>query len=286
MAFHVSPVIVRLLGVCMVATTVLAAEFALEAAGALLSFRRRNWLVFFFFLFLFLSDIGVHALKLAVGGDVYGWACWGQRAGKHLFLVVLACVICAKLIRDNSNMRLNAAILSIVGVGFVALAYSRGETVADSLLNAEIAANIFLWLLVVIGWLSQTGKLEAPWNWIAAGFLTQIASDIVITALWMKWAGAPHWYPVGVIPAYGLMVCGLWACAKQSMVSTLPACQSCGNPSALDVNLMALRCSNGHKHLVNPSPEPVASEASSEVEGLALFSNYDAELLRKWRIRA
>jgi len=29
-----------------------------------------------------------------------------------------------------------------------------------------------------------------------------------------------------------------------------------------------------------------ASEASSEVEGLALFSNFDEELLRKWRIRA
>lgn len=180
------------------------AESVLEVAGSILALRRRNWLLLPLFAFCAASDLAGFFILRYFGHHWLAWAGWGQRAGKYFLLILIACSICGKFVREEDSQiyRMAAAILTLIGSAIVLKFFSDGTILSERLMDAEIAANVFLMLLIGLGWLTQKGKLTAPWNWIAAGFIVQIGSAIVVTALWTVWDGAKCWYPAGTIPAY------------------------------------------------------------------------------------
>lgn len=197
------------------------AELALESLGVILSFKRRNWLLFVFFTFCAVSDLAGFYILHHFSSYILAWSHWGQMAGKDFLLTVIACQICAQYVREHDirQQTLVTAIVAWMGAAVTVWAFSQGSTIQDRLLDAEMGANIFLMVIVAIGWLGQKKSLSESWNWIAAGFILQIGGAIVITGLWMFWDDAKHLYALTVIPAYGIW---LWAMIRRER---LPECR-------------------------------------------------------------
>jgi len=153
--------------------------------------------------FLAASDI-ILAIILNTVPRVYGWAYWAQRLGKYFILILLACSICGMLVdeKDRTAKIGSTAIIALGTFGFATVAFSMGHSLKDSLLAAEIATNMLLAGIIILAWMGRKAVLSAEQKTETLGFVVLIASDFVFTLLWMKWHGARHFYPLGVIPAY------------------------------------------------------------------------------------
>jgi hypothetical protein len=183
-------------------------EFSLELLGAFLAFRRRNWIIFSILAFLAVTDPVKLILRVSFGPSAYGWADWAQRSGEYALLCILACQLCGKLLGES--WRNLVAAVSLLGALLVGLVYTGQESLPERLLDAEIAAGMLLCAVVAVGWISRSGRLKAPWNWIAAGLLVYLGSDVAITALWTFWNAGQYLYPIGSLSALALWCIGVW----------------------------------------------------------------------------
>lgn len=199
----------------MVAALPWAAEFILELIGARLALRRRNWILFALFAFCALSDIAIFEVGRWFGfATIYAWSYWAQRTGKSVLLIILACCIVGKMVKEihAGTVRLVSAAVTILGSAFVVKAFSDGETLRDRLQDAAMAGTLFMLVIVAVGFISRCAYLRGTSKLTAIAFLVQVLSDIAITAAWTQWDAAKHFYPMGTIPAY-LIWC--WSLLKK-----------------------------------------------------------------------
>jgi len=184
-------------------------ELALEVLGAMLYFRRSR-LLCSLFSFLAASDIiltaGYHLARQTVYWQFY----WAQRFGKYFILILLACSICGMFVaeKDRSAKIGSSAIIALGTFGLVTVVFCMAHSLKDSLLAAEIAANVVMAVIIWLAWLGRRSVLSAEQKSITLGFIVLIASDIIFTAFWMNWHGARHFYPLGMITAYLIWVAG------------------------------------------------------------------------------
>lgn len=185
-----------------------AIELLLEALGAVL-YRRRSKLLSFILGYCAFGDLILLAIFSSFH-EAYAWAFWGYFALKYLFLCLLGCHICGMFVqeRNKSQARIAAGVISLGTAAFVTVAYCSAETLKNSLLDGEIAANMVLLGIIALTWIGKRDNLTSSWKWITAGFLIMIGSDLLCTALWTFWDGARHWYPLGAISAQMVWVIG------------------------------------------------------------------------------
>jgi len=183
-----------------------AAEFVLEAIGALLYLKRSKLLS----ALLYVSAMTDMILVFVFGTRFYVAASWSQIALKELMLIWLACSICGMFVAEKrkSFATLSAAFLSLGSAAMITVFAPAGETLKNKLLDAEIAANMILLAVVFIGWIGRRDRLTGMWKFISLGFMVMVGSDLVFTILWTFWDGARHWYPLGAIAAYLIWVAG------------------------------------------------------------------------------
>lgn len=183
-----------------------AVELLLECAGAAL-YVKRSKLLATILTFCAISDI---ALFFVLGTRFYVWFSWPQIAFKELMLIWLAYSICGMFVAEKhrSCAAGSVAIITAISAALLSLVSASGETLKDRLLDAEIAADMILLGMVVLGWICRRDRLDSTWKWIAAGFVLMAGSDLAFTALWTFWDGARHWYPLGAISAQLVWVIG------------------------------------------------------------------------------
>jgi len=185
------------------------AEFILESAGAVLNFRKSKLLSCLLALCA-VGDAVTFTLLMVSSRDVYAWSYWGMRAGKYLLLCWLACEICGRMVAEKNRVTTKAstAFVSLISISLVAAVSSRAETLADRLLDGEIAANFILLGVVAVGWMTRKTFLSKDWKWMSAGFVVMIGGDLAVTLLWLVWPDAWRLYPVGGIAALLVWVIG------------------------------------------------------------------------------
>lgn len=185
-----------------------AAEFLLQSIGAALNWKTSK-LLSLVLAFLSLSDLFTFGV-FQLNARLYPWASWGQTAGKYLLLIWLACEIIGLFVnkRSRAQAKITAAFISLASASFVIVFFSQGEALKDKLLDGEIAANMVLFVIVSLGWISQARYLNRHWRWIAAGFVVLIGWDLAVTVLWKFFWAARQYYPVGTIAAYVVWIAG------------------------------------------------------------------------------
>jgi hypothetical protein len=183
-------------------------ELALESLGFMLYFRK-NKILRSLLAFLAVSDI-ITAIILSTIPRAYAWAYWAQRAGKYFILVLLACSICGMFVAEQDRQAKvgSTAIIAMGTFALVTVAFFMGHSLKDSLLAAEIATNMLLAGIILLAWAGRRADLSAEQKTVTLGFVVLIASDFLFTLLWMRWHGARHFYPLGMIPAYLIWVAG------------------------------------------------------------------------------
>lgn len=186
-----------------------AAEFCLESIGALV-YSGRSKLLSALLAFCALSDAITFAILRFVSPYAYAWSYWAGRSIKYLFLIWLACSICGMFVAEihRFQAKITAFVVSISSAALITAVSASGETLKDRLLDGEIAANMLLLGMVFLGYIGRRDRLDSNWQWIAAGFMVMVGSDLIFTALWAFWDGARHWYPLGCIAAQLIWVAG------------------------------------------------------------------------------
>jgi hypothetical protein len=190
-----------------------SAEFFLESLGAILNIKTSRVLSTLL-AFCAASDAVTYFFYQSARQNAYAWSYWYARVGKYLILIWLGCEICGMFAHNIGKVqtRVMAAFISLCAGAFVTVFFCQGETLKNRLLDGEIGANMILFALVAIGWISRQKLLNRHWKWIAAGFVTLIGWDLLCTILWEFWAGARHWYPLGTVVAYAIWIVGPMRC--------------------------------------------------------------------------
>lgn len=261
-------------------------ELALEVPGCILASRRQIKPLAIYLGFRALGDIaGMVALGL-FGHDAYAWTDLIQRTIQYPLFWVLALYLVAKILHEDSRIaKIYLGMAWFVGIAAVIFFHFRPLTMAY-LLRFEFVAQGIAAALVA----SAFGMAEME-NWPKAELWVRLCGyAVIVHAGWdvLTTSGLTHgWrveglYPIGAITA---LLMWAWACSKVSCGGVeghaLP-----GGAAALCTNVPPSRFQNREHPQSEYQASPAGIEASSEVEGLALFSNHDFELLRKWRIRA
>lgn len=176
-------------------------EFALEIRGAVAT--RQYRLLSAYLWFWAASDIATFVTYHLYGWQAYSWAYWIQEAGEYFILLLLCCQISGKLVNETSARVVQATSCLIAGVATKAvwIVYGQSESIADKLLDSEIAACMLLGILILLAWMGQQRRLERPWNLIAAAVVFLLASNGLISALWKVWEPARHFMVVPEIAA-------------------------------------------------------------------------------------
>lgn len=195
------------------------AEIVLECIGSFL-YRKRSPLLSILLGFCAFTDFAAVPFAQNYPNLIHGCLGWAQCSVKELMLIWLACSICGMFVSENrkSITVISAAFLSLASAAIIAVFSFAGETLKDKLLDGEIAANMILLGFVAVGWISRRDRLKGNWQWIVAGFMVLVGSDLIFTILWAgmpeirisshvlmpawEWTGARHWYPLGAISAY------------------------------------------------------------------------------------
>lgn len=177
-----------------------SAELVLELAGAYLALRSKLYSLLAILIFGVVSDLIAGVARVS-SPDAMGWAGWIQLPIQCVLLCWLGCEICGKLVAERRQATIfRSAIVLSVACGICAmLAWSEAHTLADKLLDAEMAADGVLLIAVGVGWMTRIQYLKAPWTWLAAGFLVKVGSDIICSFLFEHWPGAQYLYSIGEI---------------------------------------------------------------------------------------
>lgn len=181
--------------------TLWAAEFFIEASGAILNFKRSRLLSFILAIIALMDVVTFFVFRFYP--DHYWQATWTRHAIRNMLFVMLGCYLCGIFAEDGKRLQsgITAAFLAI-GTGGVAFSIGMsGATIANRLLEGEIVACFLLLAYVALAWIGHNG-IPAKDKWIVTGFLLMIGSDLLITMLWMKWPMARRLYPLGAISAY------------------------------------------------------------------------------------
>lgn len=164
-------------------------EFSLEVCGALRT--RRYPLLSLYLAVAAIADIATFSILQAYGWSAYAVADWIQLAIKYLILIFLACQVCGKMLAEK-KMHRAALIFSTIAAGIISAVYQSGETITDRLLDAEIAACMFLGILILVAWFGRIRPLDRPWAMIAGGIVTLLALNGAAAYAWKFWEPAKH----------------------------------------------------------------------------------------------
>jgi len=187
--------------------TIWAAEFFLESAGSILTFKRSRLLSVILAIIALMDIVTFFCFRF--WPEHYWQATWIRHAIRNMLLVLLGCSVCGMFAEKNRiQAGFTAGAISLFMTSLVFCIGMSGKTLGNKLLEGEIVACLILLAYIALAWIGSAGKLSADNKWTAAGFMVMIGSDLVFTILWTFWDGARHFYPIGAISAQVIWICG------------------------------------------------------------------------------
>lgn len=177
-------------------------SFALEASGAVLTFRRQKSL-FAILAFRAAADLAGFMARTFAGDEAYSVVDYVQRMAQYPILSVVAvCCIGAIYHEEKRNLRPYAVFIAFaVAVGLV-LMHGAMPWNLSTILWIEEKTTFALAFMVAIALIlreaeGMRGRMAKPWGMISAGLILLLASDgLSATARahhWVLWMTASRW---------------------------------------------------------------------------------------------
>ena len=289
-------------------TALWRAELLLEIIGAFLAFRAGIRQATQYIGFMAISDAALMVSLSHISAQAYSAAYFLQQAIAYFLLARVMILLCCKAVGDDEQTRkfysLGIPIVAaLLGIWF----FSAKSMTLENLVKFGMGIDALICALVILCFANN--EPAHPWKGLGIGAAWLSACNVIIGLAYSHgYRAAVSYKWVGEI---GLLLMWAWACAKVSCGTVEGHGNQLNGSSRLQVfwgdslTRQNTREGSGGAGSNPASPakneasmqrlplsaseypiSPAGIEASSEVEGLALFSNHDFELLRKWRIRA